>query len=804
MNKSISELDAADTIGQDDILLVSQKTANGYTSKKVLASNFKGAAGESGLPAIAAFKAEQTQINANLQTSINSVSGGYIGAFATLSELNAKTGMTTGQVAKVMNDSNTANNGDYRYTGSAWVKGYSPIDDAKAYADGNPLFKPKTLATSDDLNTIVTNGRYHKVGSSDIDVNLNHYPVKIAGVLNVFAANSSIVVQEYTVWSTADVYRRYLLGGTWSAWVQVETAVSSQAKLEAAIKRNVNYYQWFMTANNAQPVYDTTTFTLSWSSPLLAASRNHSANRIYIPAGSIVCDPTSTNGKPYGVLYLDLDKVPSTGTLADTDIAAALKFEQYPTWRGEPNLIPLAKIDKTRNSSVAMVAVNGFVPIKNSFETGIVSTSKVLEWQRVAGSNVSFDKSTKIVTISGYILAPFTNSAGRIRIRDINIQFANDFEIAYLDLTALGTNTDIDSTNQNQFIKVLPYSDSANGYRAKDGQVALIKYNKSLNTVIPAAGFVPIDTGVSSISSNIATSYIEYDKTATDLNVYIKSANGVIFRVGLQHQVVAASDTANPQSNTDLWRIYRLWECDSNYNGTLELVNSGEWECAITHTENTQINGVNKDHVGGYHGDEIQTDSKFFVDGVLKAQDFTVSGIKKADTIEFVQHSTIYFQNTTRPLCDHIKHITFSNEGVRVKQQLNFKYETVDMATAWVTMLPVLRMSGSIQVTDTSALSDDWFLQVDDNTIEGFTRRYTPIKDGKVIKQWGKDSGYSFTTTLVNVPNKHPNQSMFITNGGGYNKLYISATDATTVNPVTVTQGTIWDIESLYQFDKLV
>ena len=161
MNKSISELDAADTIGQDDILLVSQKTENGYTSKKVLASNFKGAAGESGLPAIAAFKAEQTQINANLQTSINSVSGGYIGAFATLSDLQAKTGMTTGQVAKVMNDSDTAKNGDYHYDGASWVKGYDALSEAKSYVDGNPLFKKVQLKDGDDLNNIVKSGVYY-------------------------------------------------------------------------------------------------------------------------------------------------------------------------------------------------------------------------------------------------------------------------------------------------------------------------------------------------------------------------------------------------------------------------------------------------------------------------------------------------------------------------------------------------------------------------------------------------------------------------------------------------------------------
>lgn len=161
MNKSISELDAADQIGQDDILLVSQKTANGYTSKKVLASNFKGAAGESGLPAIAAFKAEQTQINANLQTSINSVSGGYIGAFATLAELNAKTGMTAGQVAKVMNDTTATNNGDYRYTGTAWVKGYDVLTDAKNYANANPMFKKIQLKDGDDLDNLVKSGVYY-------------------------------------------------------------------------------------------------------------------------------------------------------------------------------------------------------------------------------------------------------------------------------------------------------------------------------------------------------------------------------------------------------------------------------------------------------------------------------------------------------------------------------------------------------------------------------------------------------------------------------------------------------------------
>ena len=84
-----------------------------------------------------ALKADKTTTytKTEVDTKVNSVSGGYIGAFATMSELNAKTGMTVGQVAKVMNDSATSNNGDYYYNGTAWVKGYDSLTDAKAYTD---------------------------------------------------------------------------------------------------------------------------------------------------------------------------------------------------------------------------------------------------------------------------------------------------------------------------------------------------------------------------------------------------------------------------------------------------------------------------------------------------------------------------------------------------------------------------------------------------------------------------------------------------------------------------------------------
>ena len=686
-----------------------------------------------------------------------------------------------------------------RYTGTSW----SPWDyTGKAYPDSNPNFNPKLIPSGTSLDTFTADGFYFKNDSPDITDEQN-YPVKLAGVLRVSGNKATSIVQTYTPYSTADIYTRGKAGSVWTAWKQQETTTGVQTKVDAAIKKNVSSFQWFMTANNAQPNYDAATKTLSWSSPLVAPSRNHSSHRIYIPAGSVVCDMTAT-GATNSVLYLDLDKVPSTGTLTVEDIPLCLKFASYPTFRGEPNFVPIAKQDRTKNAGLALVAVNGFVPIKNGFEAD--DKSLVLEWQKVdVGSAVIFDKETKTLTISGYILAPYNNPFGRIRIQDISIPFTEKFQVAYLDLTALGNVTDIDSTNKDQFIKVAPYSSTSTGYRAKSGQVALAKYDSVDNTVTPAAGFLPISGGGNSSPSNASnTDYIEFDKTENLLQVYMRSVNGTMFRVGLRHQIVAASELSNGQSNADLWRIHRLFECDpETRSGVLELVNSGEWECAITHSEATQAEGVAKDHVGGYHGDELLTNAKFFIDGVLKPQEFTVSDVKKAKKIEFIQHSVIYFQNTMRPLCDHIKHITFTKDGVHLKQSLNFKYEAVDMSTAWVTMLPVLRTSGSVQVTDTSARSNDVFLQEDDNTLEGFTGRYTPLQDGDVIKQWGKVSGYSFETKLIKTPNKHPNQDVFITSGSGYNKLYVSATGAN-ISPVNVPLNTIWNIEAFYKFDKVL
>ena len=129
-----------------------------------------------------------TYSKSDVDTKVNSVSGGYFTSTATLAELQAKTGMATGQVAKVMSDPTAANNGDYRYTGSAWVKGYDYAADAvaqaKTYADNT-----KTPKSAVDNNT----GTGQILVVSDAD---GKSVVNIDSTGAVFLAGESKSVQE--------------------------------------------------------------------------------------------------------------------------------------------------------------------------------------------------------------------------------------------------------------------------------------------------------------------------------------------------------------------------------------------------------------------------------------------------------------------------------------------------------------------------------------------------------------------------------------------------------------------------------
>lgn len=668
------------------------------------------------------------------------------------------------------------------------------------------LAKPINIVSATDLNTMSDNSAYYVVPETATLASIENKPENTRFHLHVEKINNWLV-RHVAETETNNIYHRVGSGAannrTWTTWKKVEYKDEAKASLDAEIKNNVFHCEWFATANNVTPYFDASTKTLSWSVAVMCPSRLSSVGFLLLYAGSVVCDVDLI---PNGVLFIDLDKVPANGAITSDLFSTCLVYANYTTYKGNPRYIPIAKQDKTRNNGKALVAVNGFVTISNSFELK-GKAHHVLEWQKTsATAAVKFNTDTKKLEISGLLLAAYPNTAGRIRIGDLNITFSNNYEVAYIDLETLGNVSNIDAANASQYIKIATYS-SAQPFVAKESQVPLVKFftDGSVSKVEPASGFVDITT-YNSTTLNIEkdNGFIDFDKTETLLQVYLKTSHGNDLKVSLQHQIIPFNETSNVQSNADLWRLYRVTECNPTTKfPLLNLVNEGEWELAILHEENTQAAGVAKDHVGGFHGDEILTDAKFFVDGVLKPQDFIVSGIKKAKKIEFIQHSVVYFQGTSRPLCSHVKHITFSKDGIALKQKIDFKYEAVVLTTAWFTMLPVLRLSLDTQVTDKSSRSIDWFAQEDDNSVTGFGRRYTPVQDGSIIKQWCASTGYSFETNLIKVPNFNSNQNAFISSDAAYNKLYLSAIGSSdTGSSALVPLNTIWETESKFVFDK--
>lgn len=76
-------------------------------------------------------KADVTYVD----NKVAAVAGGFVGAVANKAELDAIPSPVKGNVAKVMSDPIAANNGEWYYTGTAWVLGYSAYQDAVKYTD---------------------------------------------------------------------------------------------------------------------------------------------------------------------------------------------------------------------------------------------------------------------------------------------------------------------------------------------------------------------------------------------------------------------------------------------------------------------------------------------------------------------------------------------------------------------------------------------------------------------------------------------------------------------------------------------
>lgn len=221
--------------------------------------------------------------------------------------------------------------------------------------------------------------------------------------------------------------------------------------------------------------------------------------------------------------------------------------------------------------------------------------------------------------------------------------------------------------------------------------------------------------------------------------------------------------------NQNLWRLMCLFDyrslsdeiplCHTDY----ELVNGGEWECAI------RIKDTNDFH-GGLHGSEGYTDVSCQIDGV--DVDIFKSKSLWADKVNFYQASFIYAQGTLdKKIAIHHKWYEFSTEGVSVKQKIEW-LESFVIEKAFLAMLPIKRESEEgISISDRARIGDA-------ATVYDVSREGHELNTGEVMRNiksaevWGEKSGiYAKVTVLGKLS---PTNTFFIQNNKMYNKVYFS------------------------------
>lgn len=145
--------------------------------------------------------------------------------------------------------------------------GLSSIDQAKDFANANPLFKPKIITNADNLNNITTEGIYRPaVNTASLALN---YPIAAAGVLEVKSVVAGIVTQVYWTYGTFNHYIRTQNSNyTWNGWESIGTtsvinnlinATKAPINLTGVNNTDLNT----LITNNIYAVYSTNLISVS-------------------------------------------------------------------------------------------------------------------------------------------------------------------------------------------------------------------------------------------------------------------------------------------------------------------------------------------------------------------------------------------------------------------------------------------------------------------------------------------------------------------------------------------------------------
>lgn len=315
----------------------------------------------------------------SLQSQVNSIGGGKF-AYTTYEKMEAAAALPDEDPLKlpanssvdVTNDTDPSKNGTYSYDGAVFAKSpYDPLALAKDYADANPMFLPVRIQATDNLDDFITNGEYHKIGSGDIDVTNNNYPVSVAGVLRVSGAGGA-VVQTYTTFTNPTTYMRVKKSIGFTDWKQA--TINELPKLD-------RYYaplEW-QGGSTTKVSFDPETKKVTMKG-LLVAAYNIPGRNLRISGLDI------TISGAYDVCYLDLIALGSVTVIDASNYTDYIKVGKYEdaSYLPEVGKVPLFKYDILQGKAVPCA---GFVPIYTT-ESAITTAALSPCYYQFSGSSL--------------------------------------------------------------------------------------------------------------------------------------------------------------------------------------------------------------------------------------------------------------------------------------------------------------------------------------------------------------------------------------------------------------------------------
>lgn len=414
-----------------------------------------------------------------------------------------------------------------------------------------------------------------------------------------------------------------------------------------------------------------------------------------------------------------------------------------------------------------------------------------------SGTRVTYNPITRTLAWDGEILTPaLIGSSTRVKLAAGSVVIPDDnFEVVYLDLTRAAT-TDI--VSPADAVRVGRYLDSdGEQFTGEVHQVPMF-YRRYSKVYGACPGFLPVVV-VDAVTPAEANTKLQFTKSATaSANIFIKGAgpsNWLEFIFARTVVPFDAGATANSQSDT--WRFHSCYETNSEWarlRGGTDIISSGEWECALRES------GGKPDAIGGYHGDELQTNSFFLVDGIYYDQTALINTAAKE--IQFVQESVIYSCNTQTPICNHVKRYRITTAGIELTQDFEWLAAT-ELDAAWLSMLPIKR---NLDITTGELITDHGIrypgYAVEDlstYTADGSARVFTSAAAGDSMHVYGETSGISAEMILLETPGL-PNADFHFSDASAYNKIYYNAIGAAAGSPTYTTAiGEKWRQKTLYK-----